>query len=104
MTHRIREAVILITFSSARVHGRRTKLGIWRHSFCAAYFTGLSAVTEPTSEQLTKLINNSRLAKLTAVLAASAALMNSAEIANAKSDHHQLSCHPFFVSAVLVSP
>jgi len=49
MTHR--EAVILITFSSARVHGRRTKLGIPRRSICAAHFTVLSAVTEPTSEQ-----------------------------------------------------
>jgi hypothetical protein len=44
MTHRIREAVILITFSSARVHGR------------AAYdlrcvFYRPSAVTEPTSER-----------------------------------------------------
>src|SRR5215475_10068506 len=36
---------------------------------------------------MTKLINISRLAKLTAVLAASAALMSSA--ANAKGDHHQ---------------
>jgi hypothetical protein len=51
MTHRIREAVILITSSSARVHGRRTKLGIRRRSICVAHFTGLCAVTEPTSEQ-----------------------------------------------------
>jgi hypothetical protein len=36
---------------------------------------------------MTKLINISGLAKLTAVLAASAALMSSAVIANAKGDH-----------------
>jgi hypothetical protein len=47
----IRKAVILITFSSARVHGRRTTLGIRRRSTCAAYFIGLSAITEPTSKQ-----------------------------------------------------
>jgi len=39
------------------------------------------------SKEMTNLINVSRLAKLTAVLAASAALMSSA--ANAKGDHHQ---------------
>jgi hypothetical protein len=38
---------------------------------------------------MTKLITISGLAKLTAVLAASAALMSSAVIASAKSDHHQ---------------
>jgi hypothetical protein len=38
---------------------------------------------------MTMLINISGLAKLTAVLAASAALMSSAVIANAKGDHHQ---------------
>src|SRR5262249_34163922 len=38
---------------------------------------------------MTNLINVSRLAKLTAVLAASAALMSSAVSANAKGDHHQ---------------
>src|SRR6185295_6949512 len=50
MMRRIREPVTLITSSSARVHGRRTKLGIRRRSICVAHFTGLSAVIEPTSE------------------------------------------------------
>ncbi|MGA9052335.1 MAG: hypothetical protein WB422_13215, partial [Pseudolabrys sp.] len=81
MTHQRLQAVILITSSSARVHGRRTKLGIRRRSIFV-HRLQRAQQSQHRSEEMTKRTNISRLKYSTIVLVAVAALM-------AKGDHHQ---------------
>jgi hypothetical protein len=88
MTHQRRQAVILITSSSARVHERRTKLGIRRRSIFV-HRLQRAQQSQHRSEEMTKRTNISRLKYSTIVLVAVAALMGSAHIAKAKGDHNQ---------------
>ena len=88
MTHRIREAVILITFSSARVH--------WRATFdlrCVFHRPKRGNRANIGAKEMTKLINISKLGKPTAVLVASAALMSSPATAKRPPSKQQRAKH-----------